>query len=74
MSFRKRLKYTAGRAEMSRLRPWIVVSNITPKFVIIPGTVKEDYKDFSHHYKAHAKAIVPLILLCLIIAGIVSLL
>jgi hypothetical protein len=39
MSFRKRLKFTTGRAEMSRIRPWIVVSNITPKFVIIPGIV-----------------------------------
>ena len=55
------------------LLDWIVISRITPKFVIIPGTVKDDYKDFSHHYKAHAKAIVPLILLCLIIAGIVCL-
>jgi len=55
------------------LLDWIVISRITPKFVIIPGTVKDDYKDFTHHYKAHAKAIVPLILLCLIIAGIVCL-
>jgi hypothetical protein len=39
MSFRKRLKYIANRAEMSRIRPWIVVSNITPKFVIIAGIV-----------------------------------
>ena len=57
---------------MSRIYLWIIVSKITPKFVIIPGTVKEDYKDFYHHYKAHAKATVPMILLCLIIAGIVS--
>jgi len=55
------------------LLDWIVISRITPKFDIIPGTVKDDYKDFTHHYKAHAKAIVPLILLCLIIAGIVCL-
>ena len=53
---------------------WIVISKITPKFVIIPGSVKEDYKDFSHHFKGHAKAAVPLIALCLIIAGLVSLL
>lgn len=50
---------------------WLVVSKITPKFVIIPGTVKEDYKDFSHHFKGHAKAAVVQILICLIIAGIV---
>jgi len=55
------------------LLDWMVISRITPKFVIIPGTVKEDYKDFSHHYKAHAKAVFPLILLCLIIAGLVCL-
>lgn len=50
---------------------WIVISKITPKFVIIPGTVEEDYKDFSHHFKDHAKAAVPIIALCLMIAGIV---
>lgn len=50
---------------------WLVISKITPKFVIIPGTVEEDYKDFSHHFKAHAKAAVVQILICLIIAGIV---
>jgi hypothetical protein len=51
---------------------WLVISKLTPKFVIIPGTVKEDYKDFSHHYKAHARAAVVLILICLVVAGTVS--
>jgi len=51
---------------------WLIVSKITPRFVIIPGSEKADYKDFSHHYKAHAKALVILILMCLIIAGIVQ--
>jgi hypothetical protein len=50
---------------------WLIISKITPKFVIIPGSERADYKDFSHHYKAHAKALVGLILVCLIIAGIV---
>ncbi len=50
---------------------WLVVSKITPKFVIIPGTVEEDYKDFSQHFKRHAKAAVVQILICLFIAGIV---
>lgn len=50
---------------------WLIVSKITPKFVIIPGSERADYKDFSHHYKAHAKALVGLILVCLVIAGIV---
>jgi hypothetical protein len=52
------------------LLDWLAISKITPRFVIIPGTAKEDYKDFSHHYKSHAKAAVPIIVLCLMIAGI----
>jgi hypothetical protein len=50
---------------------WLIVSNITPGFVIIPGSEKADYKDFSHHYKAHAKAAIGLVFICFIIAGIV---
>ena len=50
---------------------WLIVNTITPKFVIIPGTEKADYQDFSHHYRAHARAAVPLVLLCVIFAGIV---
>jgi len=53
---------------------WIVISKITPRFVIIPGSTKEDYKDFSHHHKGHAKAAIPMIILGLIIAGLASLL
>ncbi|GEM_PF-522746 len=56
------------------LLDWIIVSKITPKFVIIPGSVKEDYKDFSHHYKGHAKAAIPIIILAFIIAALASLL
>jgi hypothetical protein len=54
------------------LLDWLLISKITPKFVIIPGSAKEDYKDFSHHYKAHARATLPITLLCLLIAAIVS--
>ena len=50
---------------------WLIVSKITPRFVIIPGSEKADYKDFSHHYKAHARAAIRQILLCLVIAGVV---
>jgi hypothetical protein len=50
---------------------WLLISKITPRFVIIPGTEVEDYKDFSHHYKTHAIAMIPLILLCVIFASIV---
>jgi len=51
---------------------WIIISKITPRFVIIQGTDKEDYKNFSHHYRGHALAALPLIILCVIIAVIVS--
>jgi len=50
---------------------WLIISKITPRFVIIPGTEVRDYKDFSHHYKGHAKAAILLIPLSLIIAAIV---
>jgi hypothetical protein len=51
---------------------WLVISKITPRFVIIPGSEKADYRDFSRHYKAHAKAMPVLVLAALIIAAIVS--
>ena len=50
---------------------WLIVSKITPEFVILPGTEEADYKDFSHHYKAHVRAVVPLLLVCIVLAGIV---
>ncbi len=53
------------------LLDWLIVSKITPEFVIIPGTDEEDYKDFSHHYQAHVRAVVPLVLVCAVVAGIV---
>ncbi len=55
------------------LLDWLLISKITPKFVVIPGSIKEDYKDFSHHFKAHAKAAIPIIMIGLLIAGVVSL-
>jgi len=51
---------------------WLIVSKITPKFVVIPGTQEEDYKDFSHHYKGHALAAIPIILICALVAAIIS--
>jgi hypothetical protein len=53
---------------------WLVISKITPKFVIIPGSEASDYKDFSCHFKAHAKAAVIIIFVCLALAAVVSLL
>jgi len=51
---------------------WLIVSRITPAFVIIPGTSREDYKDFSHHFRAHGRAAVALCLLALVLAAAVS--
>jgi hypothetical protein len=50
---------------------WLIVSRLTPSFVIIPGTTAADYKDFSFHYKAHARAVLPLLGVSAFIAGIV---
>jgi len=51
---------------------WLIISKLTPKFVIMPGSEKEDYKDFSHHYKGHAKATILLIPILMSIAGLIS--
>ena len=51
---------------------WLIVTKITPKFVVIPGSEKQDYKDFSYHYKGHVKSLVVTIPILLLIAGIIS--
>jgi hypothetical protein len=48
---------------------WLIISKITPRFVIIPGSAREDYKDFSHHFRGHAKAAVAMIVMALILAA-----
>jgi len=53
---------------------WLIVSKITPQFVIIPGTTKADYKDFSHHYRSQIRAAPILVLVCLILSAVVTLL
>lgn len=53
---------------------WLIITRITPKFVIIPGSEKQDYKDFSHHIKAHARSLLVIIPLFLVIAALISLL
>ena len=50
---------------------WLIVSKITSGFVIIPGTDRSDYRDFSHHFRAHARAAITLVLLCALFAAIV---
>ena len=54
------------------LLDWLLVSKITPRFVLIPGSDREDYKDFSHHFKGHAKGAILMVILGLIIAGFIS--
>jgi hypothetical protein len=51
---------------------WLIVSRITPRFVMIPGTTEEDYKDFSHHYRGHLWATIPMAVLCGIMAAVAS--
>jgi hypothetical protein len=46
---------------------WLYISKLTPKRVMIRGTVAEDYKDFSEHYRGHAKSVV---IMALISVGI----
>ena len=54
------------------LLDWLILTKITPRFVIIPGTQKEDYKDFSHQFKAHARSSIPLVVLCVAMAAVIS--
>lgn len=51
---------------------WLVVSKITPGFVVIPGSEKQDYKGFSHHFKAHLKSLVVIVPVLLVVAALIS--
>jgi len=51
---------------------WFIISKWTPDFVIIEGSEKDDYKDFSHHYRGHAIATIPILFICLLGAAIVT--
>jgi hypothetical protein len=52
---------------------WLIISRITPKFVIIPGTAPEDYKDFSYHFQGHLKASVIMVIISIILAFVMRL-
>ena len=54
------------------LLDWLIISKITPGFVVIPGSAAEDYKDFSHHYRSHLRAAVIMVLVSAVIAVIVN--
>lgn len=51
---------------------WLIVSKITPKFVVIAGSERQDYKDFSHHFKGHMKSLLVIIPILLAVACLIS--
>ena len=54
------------------LLDWLIISKITPGFVVIPGSEVGDYKDFSHHYRGHLRAAVVMVIISVVIALIVQ--
>lgn len=55
------------------LLDWLIISRMTPSWVVIPGSEAADYKDFSHHFRGHARAFIALTILALLFAAAVSL-
>jgi hypothetical protein len=53
---------------------WLIVSKITPSFVVIEGSEPADYKDFSNHYVGHTYASVIIVGICAAVAYAVSVL
>ncbi len=51
---------------------WLIISKITPGFVVIEGSEPADYKDFTHHYVGHAYASVVIVAICAAVAYAVS--
>jgi len=51
---------------------WLVISKITPRFIIIPGTEPGDYKDFSHHFRGHIRATMIILGFFVVVSGIIS--
>lgn len=56
------------------LLDWLIISRITPDFVIIPGSARADYKDLSEHYRAQVRALPVLTVVCLAFAGVITIL
>ncbi|MBN2431008.1 MAG: hypothetical protein JXQ27_06005 [Acidobacteria bacterium] len=50
------------------LLDWLIIVRLTPRFVMIPGTEKADYRDFSHHFRAHLCGLVIMIPLSALLA------
>jgi len=56
------------------LADWLVYCTITPKFIIIPGTLVADgYKDYKHQFRAHLRGTAYAVPVALIISAVVSL-
>jgi hypothetical protein len=53
---------------------WLIISKITPGFVVIEGSEPADYKDFTHHYVGHAYASVVIVAICVVVSYAVSVL
>ncbi|KPK55693.1 MAG: hypothetical protein AMS21_13375 [Gemmatimonas sp. SG8_38_2] len=52
---------------------WLIVSKMTPPFVILPGSTAEDYKDMTHHFKGHLRAGAVMVVISLVIGLVVYL-
>jgi hypothetical protein len=53
---------------------WWIVSTITPAYVIIPGTDKEEYKNINQHFRGHIKSFLVQTVVCMLIAVIITIL
>ena len=53
---------------------WLIISTLTPDFVVIEGSDKNDYKDFRYHYIATAKAALIMIPVLLAVAWLIEIL
>ncbi|MBN2335474.1 hypothetical protein JXL21_07925 [Candidatus Bathyarchaeota archaeon] len=64
----------AGLASLGDLviLDWLIISRITPRWVVIEGSDAADYKDFTHHYVGHVYASVVIVAVCAVVAYIVS--
>lgn len=54
------------------LLDWLIISKITPRFVVIEGSEVSDYKDFSHHYIGHVYASLIILVICALVAYVAS--
>jgi len=51
---------------------WWIITQLTPHFVVLPGTDKAEYRDFSEHWHGHLRALPLLVVLCVGLAAIVA--